>query len=386
METSAQPDVSRTRLEAEVADQVLPDAQEAAARFTVVPNLDPATDEAHEAAMEALNFGTTFGDYMAIAKYQEGKGWYEKEVVPYGPLGLTPAAAVLHYSQEIFEGLKAFRWEDGSVWVFRPGFNSARLNRSADRLAMPNLPLEDFIGSLVQVVRQDERWVPAAQDSSLYLRPFMIADEPFIGIRPAHHYIYSVISSPVGPYFKNGLAPVSIWVSQDHKRAAPGGTGGAKTGGNYAASLLPQQLAQQKGFEQVCYLDAQTGKNLEELGGMNVFVVKEDGSVLTPALTGTILEGGTRSAIIQLLADRGIEVQETTIPLEWLTQAIEAGEVTEMFACGTAAIVTPIGRLGGNDFDLTLPGSGLAEELYAELSGIQRGTVPDRHGWMYQLV
>ena len=246
---------------------------------------------------------------------------------------------------------------------------------------MPQIDLDDFVGSLVQLVRQDKRWVPATEDSSLYLRPFMFADEPFVGIRPAQHFKYLVIGSPVGPYFKGGLSPVSIWVSTDHNRAAPGGTGAAKTGGNYAASLLPQKLASEKGFEQVCYLDPKTGKNLEELGGMNVFVVKKDGSVITPKLTGSILEGGTRSAIMQLLRDRDIEVSQETIPLE----AVESGEVTEMFACGTAAIVTPIGRFAGEQFDVTLPGQTLTHEIYEELSGIQRGLLPDRHGWMYQL-
>lgn len=376
---------SMTELAAEVANQKLPDADAAAARFPVVVNQNPTPQEEYEAAIEALDFGVTFGDYMAVADWSVTDGWQDRRVVPYGPLSLSPAAAVLHYSQEIFEGMKAFRWADGSVWTFRPGFNAARLNHSARRMAMPEIPLEDFIGSLVQMVRADERWVPSAPDSSLYLRPFMIADEEFVGVRPAHHYKYLAISSPVGPYFKGGLSPVSIWVSTGYNRAAPGGTGDAKTGGNYAASLLPQRLAYEMGFEQVCYLDARTGTFLEELGGMNVFVVKADGSVLTPRLTGTLLEGGTRGAIIQLLADRGIEVDQTDIPLKWLVEAIESGEVTEMFACGTAAIVTPIGRLAGEGFDVTIPGEKLTREIYDELGGIQRGTIPDRHNWMYRL-
>lgn len=376
----------QTELAKEVAAQKLPEPDVAANRFPVTVNRAPATDEAHELAMEKLDFGVSFGDYMAVADWSPEKGWYDQRVVPYGPLDLLPAASVLHYSQEIFEGLKAYRWEDGSVWTFRPGFNAARLNHSARRMAMPELSLEDFIGSLVQVVRADERWVPSAENSSLYLRPFMIANEPFVGVRPARQYKYVVIETPVGPYFKGGLAPVSIWVTTEFNRAAPGGTGDSKTGGNYAASLLPQIHAYEKGFEQVCYLDPKTGKNLEELGGMNVFVVKADRSILTPRLTGSILEGGTRGAIIQLMEDKGKQVEQTTIELQWLLDAVESGEVVEMFACGTAAVVTPIGRLAGDGFDVSIPGEKVTREILDELGGIQRGTVPDRHGWMYKLI
>ncbi len=374
-----------TPLAREVASAELPDADQAAELFPVIANQSPASDPDHAEAMKHLAFGETFGDYMAVAEWSKEKGWHDRRVEPYGPLQLSPASAVLHYSQEIFEGMKAFKWQDGSIRTFRPAFNAARLNNSARRMAMPQIDLDDFIGSLVQLVRQDNRWVPDTDDASLYLRPFMFADEAYVGIRPSHHYKYLVIGSPVGPYFKGGLSPVSIWVSTDHHRAAPGGTGAAKTGGNYAASLLPQQLASEKGFEQVCYLDPKTGKNLEELGGMNVFVVKRDGSVLTPRLTGSILEGGTRAAILRLLEDRDIPVSQETIPLDWLIQAIESGEVTEMFACGTAAIVTPIGRFAGKGFDVTLPEQTLTHEIYEELSGIQRGLIPDRYGWMYQL-
>lgn len=376
---------TQATLEEEVRAQVLPPADEVAPLFDLVVNPHLASDEDHARAMEALDFGVAFGDYMAVADWTAEDGWHHRRVEAFAPLELSPAAAVLHYSQEIFEGLKAFRWEDGSVWTFRPGFNSARLNHSARRLAMPEIPLNDFLGSLVQTVRADERWVPGAADSSLYLRPFMIADEAFLGVRPAKHFKYLVISSPVGPYFKGGMSGVAIWVSSDFNRAAPGGTGDAKTGGNYAASLLPQQIAAANGFEQVCYLDARSDQNLEELGGMNVFVVTKDGAVLTPKLTGTILQGGTRSAIIQLLADQGVEVDECTISLDWLIEAITTGDVVEMFACGTAAIVTPISRLAGDGFDVSIPGDELTRQIHRELSGIQRGTIEDRHGWMYQL-
>ena len=332
-----------------------------------------------------LGFGKKFSDHMFVMDYTEGEGWHDARIVPYGPWEMDPATTVFHYAQEIFEGLKAFRRADGSIWCFRPGFNAARFNQSARRMAMPELDVLDFVGSLVTTVRADKRWVPGAENTSLYLRPFMIADEEFLGVHTALQYRYVLISSPVGPYFKDGVAPVSIWVSTDFHRAAPGGTGDAKTGGNYAASLLPQQLAAKRGYEQVLYLDAKTSTNLEELGGMNVFVVRADGTVQTPRLTGTILEGGTRGALIQLMEDRGIIVEQIDIALTDLLDDIAAGRILEMFACGTAAVITPIGRLAGNDFDITLDGTETALSLLDEMTGIQRGTLPDRHGWMYRL-
>lgn len=385
MSASASKQVDLSELEA-VAAVPAPPASEVAARFKVVSSQNPTSDEAWAKALEELDFGTVFGDHMASMKWTSSDGWHDRQVEAYGPLPLQPSAAVLHYGQEIFEGMKAYRWADGSVWTFRPTFNAARMNLSAKRMAMPELQVEDFLGSIAQLVKQDERWVPGSEDSALYLRPMMIASEPFLGVRPAKEYLYLVISSPVGPYFKGGLKPVSIWISSDFHRAAPGGTGSAKTGGNYAASLLPQQLAADRGFDQVCYLDASTNSNLEELGGMNVFVVFADGSVATPPVSGSILEGGTRSSILQLLKDRDLSVRETDIPLAELVEQVQTGQVTEMFACGTAAVVTPIGRIAGSDFDLSIPGGSLTASIHTELGGIQRGTVPDRHGWMYRLV
>ncbi len=364
----------------------LPPADSVAKLFSLRPNETPTSDADHAEAMEALNFGVTFGDHMAVMCWTPEEGWHDKRVEAYGPLPLMPSAAVLHYSQEIFEGMKAYRWADGSVWTFRPSFNAHRMNQSALRMAMPEMSIDDFLGSIVQTVRADQKWVPSQPDSALYLRPFMIATEPFLGVRSANEYHYVLISSPVGPYFKGGLKPVSIWVSDNYHRAAPGGTGNAKTGGNYAASLLPQSKAAADGYDQVCYLDAATNSYIEELGGMNIFVVKTDGTVLTPSLNGSILEGGTRSSIIQLLKDRNIEVQETRINLKELVADIEDGKVQELFACGTAAVVTPIGRIANETFSVEIPGGDLTESILNELSGIQRGTVPDRHGWMYQLV
>jgi branched-chain amino acid aminotransferase len=253
---------------------------------------------------------------------------------------------------------------------------------------MPELPEEDFVASLAALAAADARWVPSVPGSSLYLRPFMIATEPFLGVRSAHELEYLLIASPVGPYFAHGFEPVAIWVAQDFHRVGPGGMGAAKTGGNYAASLLPQQEAYEKGFEQVCFLDAATGTHLEELGGMNVFVVDSDGTVRTPALTGTILEGGTRAAILQLLRDAGRTVREETIELVPLLEQIRSGEVVETFACGTAAVITPIGRLAGEGFDVTVadgrPGA-VTTELYTTLTDIQYGRRADPHSWMYRL-
>lgn len=367
----------------------LPAAATLAPRFPLTPNDHVATAEEHAAVMADLRFGVAFTDHMARASWTPEKGWHDHRVEPFAPLTLSPAAAILHYGQEVFEGLKAYRHADGSVWTFRPGFNAARLAASARRLALPPLPEEDFVASLASLVAADERWVPGAAGASLYLRPFMIATEAFLGVRSAHEIEYLVIASPVGPYFAHGFEPVDIWVAQDYHRVGAGGMGSAKTGGNYAASLLPQQEAYDKGFEQVCFLDAATGTQIEELGGMNMFVVDADGTVRTPALTGTILEGGTRAAILQLLRDGGREVREERIVLDELLEQIRSGQVVETFACGTAAVVTPIGRLAGEGFDVTVgagtPGT-TTTELYTTLTDIQYGRREDPHDWMYRLV
>lgn len=363
-------------------------AAELAPRFPLTRSDRPASAAEHAAVMGDLKFGVAFTDHMARARWTAQQGWHGHRVEAYGPLTLSPAAAVLHYGQEVFEGLKAYRHADGSVWTFRPGFNAARLAASAHRLAMPALPIEDFVASLAALVAVDERWVPGAEGASLYLRPFIFASEPFLGVRSAHEIEYLLIASPVGPYFVNGFQPVAIWVAQDYHRVGRGGMGAAKTGGNYAASLLPQQEAYDKGFEQVCFLDAATGTHIEELGGMNMFVVDADGAVRTPALTGTILEGGTRAAILQLLRDGGREVREETIVLDELLEQIRSGQVVETFACGTAAVITPIGRLAGEGFDVTVgdgdPGE-TTTQLYTTLTDIQYGRREDPHDWMYRL-
>ncbi|MDR0483330.1 MAG: branched-chain amino acid aminotransferase [Cellulomonadaceae bacterium] len=356
--------------------------------FSVTPNPHPASEADRNALIGAPKFGTVFTDHMAAISWSRTGGWDDHRIVPYGPLAMDPATAVLHYGQEIFEGLKAYRHADGSTWTFRPEANAARMKKSAARMALPELPTDDFLAAVAGLVRTDQAWVPTFHDSALYLRPFMFASEPFLGVRSANEVEFMVIASPVGPYFSGGVRPVSIWLCRTYHRAGPGGTGAAKCGGNYAASLLPQEIAASKGFDQVCFLDGGEGTYLEELGGMNIFLVKADGSVHTPELTGSILEGVTRSSILQLATDRGHQVVERKIPVTELQEGIVSGEITEVFACGTAAVITPIGRMAGQDFDSVIadgdPGT-LTMALREELTGIQYGLIPDRHGWMQRL-
>jgi len=343
-------------------------------------------DAEREAILASPGFGNAFTDHMIAIQWSVDKGWYDAEVRPYGPLQLDPAASVLHYGQEIFEGIKAYRHADGSVWTFRPESNGARLQRSARRLALPELPVDAFVESLRQLIAADGDWVPSAPETSLYIRPFMIADEAFLGVRSAQHASYYVIASPAGPYFAKGVAPVSIWLSTEYARAGKGGTGAAKCGGNYAASLLPQKIAYAQGCSQVLFLD--NDGYIEELGGMNVFFVQRDGTLVTPALSGSILEGITRESIIRLARDRGITVEERRMHVEDWKNGVASGEITEVFACGTAAVVTPIGELKGEGFavgDLSAPAGELTMSLRQELTDIQYGRRPDPHGWMVKL-
>jgi len=363
---------------------------DAATQFTIHRSQSCVPEAERAALLAAPRFGTVFTDHMARVSWTSAGGWQDRRIEPYGPLQLDPAAAVLHYGQEIFEGLKAYRHADGSVWSFRPEANAARLRRSARRLALPELSDDDFLGAIEALVREDAAWVPDFEESSLYLRPFMFASETFLGVRSALEVEFLVIASPVGPYFAGGVKPVSIWVATDHHRAGPGGTGAAKCGGNYAASLLPQQVAYDHGCEQVCFLDAATGQNLEELGGMNVFVVFADGRIATPEQTsGTILEGITRSSVLTLLAEQGRSVEERAISLAEVQAGLADGSISEVFACGTAAVLTPIGRLAGEGFDLTV-GDGSAGAttmaLRKQLTDIQYGRAADPHGWMRRLV
>ncbi len=336
-------------------------------------------------------FGKVFTDHMVTMTWTSSDGWHDGRVGPYAPLVLDPSAAVLHYGQEIFEGLKAYRHPDGSVWAFRPDRNAARFARSAHRLALPELPAEDFIGSVRALVQADVDWVPGYGDGekSLYLRPFMFASEAFLGVRPAAEVTYCVIASPAGPYFAGGARPVSIWLSEDYTRAAPGGTGAAKCGGNYAASLAAQLEATRQGCDQVCFLDAVEHRWVEELGGMNLFFVLDDGSVVTPQTDGTILAGVTRDSVIELLRDAGHRVTERRVDIAQWRDGAASGQVREVFACGTAAVITAVGRLAWSGGEVTV-GGGVIGPVTASvrkaLVDLQYGRAEDPRRWMHRLV
>jgi len=354
-----------------------------ASRFE--PNPAAKTDDQREAILANPGFGNHFTDHMVDVCWSEKGGWHRPRVSPYGPISLDPAAAVLHYAQEIFEGMKAYRHADDSIHTFRPYENAARMQRSARRMALPELPSEIFIESLKQLIAVDAEWVPSAPETSLYLRPFMFAKEAFLGVRPAKKVNYYVIASPAGAYFPGGVEPVNIWLSTQYSRAGKGGTGAAKTGGNYASSLLPQAEAYAKGCQQVAFLDDEG--NLEELGGMNIVLVKRDGTLVTPE-SDSILEGITRDSILQLATDRGHPVERRTVSLEEWRSGAASGDIVGAFACGTAAVVVPIGRLLGTDFEIVHAGpeaSALALSLRQELTDIQYGRVEDRHGWLTRL-
>jgi branched-chain amino acid aminotransferase len=345
------------------------------------------TDPARRAEiLAAPGFGRFFTDHMVTATWTPDAGWHDGRIEPYGPIPLDPAAGVLHYAQEIFEGLKAYRHPDGSVWAFRPEANGQRLARSARRLALPELPVDAFLTSLELLVRADLEWVPDGGENCLYLRPYMFASEAFLGVRPANEVRYLVIACPVGSYFSGGVQPVSIWLSTDYTRAAIGGTGAAKCGGNYAASLAAQLEASAHGCDQVCFLDAAEGRYVEELGGMNLHFVFSDGRLVTPEL-GTILEGVTRSSILTLAKEEGLDVEERRIGIDEWREGVASGEITEVFACGTAAVITPVGRLlweGGEAVTPQAAGE-VSMRLRRRLVDIQYGRAEDTHGWMRRL-
>ncbi|MFW0178964.1 branched-chain amino acid aminotransferase [Rothia sp. P7208] len=362
--------------------------------FSVEPNPSPATEADREKVFANPGFGDFFSDHMVSidwkGTYADGGEWSNARVSAYEPLSLDPASCVLHYGQEIFEGVKAYRHADGSIWTFRPQVNAQRLQRSARRLAMPELPEELFVESLKQLVSIDREWVPRGEGEAFYLRPFMISTEAYLGVRPAHEVKYLVIGSPVGNYFGT-VAPVDIWLSTEYARAGVGGTGAAKCGGNYAASLIAQLEGEQHGCKQVIFKDSHRDDAIEELGGMNVFFVfGDENKLVTPELTGTILEGVTRQSIIQLAKDRGMTVEERKFTLDQWREGVASGAISEIFACGTAAVISPVGALKSADGVIAAPGDGAAGEvtlsLRQELVGIQTGVVEDRHGWLTRLV
>jgi branched-chain amino acid aminotransferase len=355
--------------------------------ITALPHPAPKPADVREAVLANPGFGTNFTDHMVTIEWTEGKGWHDAIIGPRGPIPLDPAASVLHYAQEIFEGLKAYKQADGSVALFRPEANAARFNQSAQRLAMPTIPEELFVEAISKIVLADRDWIPGQDGASLYLRPFMIATEAFLGVRPARQYKFIVIASPAGNYFKSGAPAVSIWVSQ-YTRAAPGGTGAAKCGGNYAASLVPQAEAMALGHDQVVFLDAAEHRWIEELGGMNLYFAFDDGSLITPPLSGTILPGITRDSILTLAREEGLNVREERYSIdEWRADAT-SGKLLETFACGTAAVVTPVGKVSDTDSSFTIGTGGpgqVTARLKERLVAIQRGQAPDTHGWVVKL-
>ena len=356
--------------------------------FAHIPHPAPVDAAVRTAALADPGFGKLFSDHMVTIEWKAGQGWHGATLGPRRALTLDPAAAVLHYAQEIFEGLKAYRRDDGTITLFRPQANAARFNASALRLAMPEMPEELFIEGIRQIVLADREWFPDIEGGSLYLRPFMFASEAFLGVRPAQEYKFLVIASPAGNYFKSGAPAISIWVSEDYTRAAPGGTGAAKCGGNYAASLVPQAEAIARGHDQVVFLDAAERKWIEELGGMNLFFVFADGTLITPPLGGTILPGITRASLLEMAADEGLTVREERYSLDRWRADAASGHLTETFACGTAAVVTAVGKVAGRDGEFTIgagsPGQ-LTQRLRQRLVAIQRGLAADPHGWVTQI-
>jgi branched-chain amino acid aminotransferase len=322
---------------------------------------------------------------MAIATWTRDNGWHDARITAFGPLELSPATSVFHYAQTIFEGMKAYRHVDDSIHMFRPEANAARFNRSAQRLALPELPEEAFLDSLRQLIQLDQAWVPTGGETSLYLRPFMFGSDPFLGVRPSAQVTYCAIASPAGSYFAKGVKPVRIWLSEEYTRAAPGGTGAAKTGGNYASSLLAQAEAIEQGCDQVAFLDAVEKKWIEELGGMNLYFVLDDSTVVTPELSGTILEGITRDSILKLVTDLGYSVTERKISIDEWRDGAASGRIQEVFACGTAAVITPVASLKWNGGEVQVAdgeGGKVTAAVRSALLDLQYGRTTDTHGWM----
>ena len=354
-------------------------------QFRIESSTSPLPADQRAAFMAEPGFGKYFSDHMSVVDWTEADGWAGHRVVPLAPLSMHPAAAVLHYGQEVFEGVKAFRHEDDSIWLFRPEKNAARFARSARRLALPELPIDTFLASLVELVKLDQAWVPEFGAGSMYLRPFMVATEPFLGVRPANEASYVVIAGPAGSYFTGGVTGVTLWVSTTYTRAAPGGTGAAKCGGNYASGLAAQLEAQEHGCAQALYLDGVEHRWLEESGTMNLCLVTSDGELLTPGL-GTILEGVTRDSVLALAGEHGLTPVERRIDIDELRRRAEDGSVTEMFAAGTAAAITPIVGFQGDGYEVTI-GSGEPGKhtlaIREHLIDIQYGRVPDTRNWLH---
>ena len=347
---------------------------------TTTPKQKPA-DEA------SLGFGKFFTDHMFIAEYSVGEGWHDARIVPYGPLSIDPASPVLHYGQEIFEGLKAYRRKDGGIQLFRPMENALRMNRSAERICMPPLDPEFQVKAMKMLIQLEEDWIPSSEGTSLYLRPMMIADGAELGVHPAKHFLYVIICSPSGAYYKNGMQPLRIHIEDYYVRAVKGGIGSAKTGGNYAASLKATFDAAEKGFDQVLWLDGRENKYVEEVGAMNMMFVI-DGKIVTAPLEGSILAGVTRKSILQLAQDKGYQTEERRISVQELFDAYERGGLTEAFGTGTAAVISPVGEMEYQGKSMVLNDhkiGNISQEMYDTLVGIQRGDLPDIYGWTVKL-
>ncbi|MBE6034635.1 MAG: branched-chain amino acid aminotransferase [Clostridiales bacterium] len=336
---------------------------------------------------DTLRFGQVFTDHMFIMEYTPEKGWHNGRIQPYAPLQIDPAAAVFHYAQEMFEGLKAYKSKDGRVLLFRPDMNAKRTANTNERMCIPHIDEELFVEAIKAVVDVDKDWIPGKKGTSLYIRPFIIADEPFLGVRPADHYLFMIILSPVGPYYEGGLAPTKIYVENEFVRATPGGTGFAKIGGNYAAGLKSQEKAHESGYEQVLWLDGVERKYVEEIGTSNAFFRIED-EVITAPLTGTILPGITRDSVINLLQKWGLKVSERRMTIDEVFEAGKSGKLVEMFATGTAAVISPVGELAWKDEKVVINKGQIGElsqKLYDELYGLQIGEVEDTLGWTVEV-
>lgn len=366
----------------------MPHSPSASTIFAFEPHAQAVPAAERAARIANPGFGKMFTDHMAIARYHEGVGWHDAKITARAPIMLDPAAAVLHYAQEIFEGLKAYALDDGAMALFRPDANARRFNDSARRMAMPELPEAMFLESCRELVKIDRGWFPPVEGGSIYLRPFMFASEVFLGVKPSAEYLYIVIAVASGNYFKSDAPAVRLMVAQEDTRAAPGGTGAAKCGGNYAASLRAQQAAIAQGFDQVVFLDAAERRYVEELGGMNIFFVFDDGSVITPPLDGTILPGITRDSLITLAREQGLIVREERYAIDQWRDDAASGRLVECFACGTAAVVTPVGSVTGHDFTATIGSGGpgqVTRRMKQQLVAIQRGSAPDPHGWVERI-
>ncbi len=338
-------------------------------------------------AENPLTFGTIFTDHMFIMDYEEGKGWFDPRIVPYQPISLEPSAMVFHYGQEMFEGLKAYKAEDGRTLLFRPNKNAERTNRTNRRICIPEIPEEDYVQAIKELVKTDDAWIPTKPGTSLYIRPFIIATDPFLGVRPSNKYMFMVILSPVGAYYPEGLNPVKIWIEDEYVRAVKGGIGEAKTGGNYVASLRSQVKAHDEGYSQVLWLDGVHRKYIEEVGAMNIFF-KINGTIITPQLNGSILPGVTRDSVLMLCREWGIPAEERRISIDEIFEASQQGTLEEVFGTGTAAVISPVGHLRWDEHIMKVQDGSigpLSQKLYDTITGIQLGRIKDGHNWTVEV-